>query len=119
MTEKQAMGVAKLLFLGGALAVVQRELDEEWMQMIIEDGEAREVEKYGGARLTWSQLTSRCQADMEVEKYVGSFVEDDDMEPTDQPVPLGEQGMEVVKDDPRRRIARHAWSSLHCPCQQH
>ena len=40
-----------------------------------------------------------CQADMEVEKYVGSFVEDDDMEPTDQPVPLGEQGMEVVKDD--------------------
>ena len=60
-----------------------------------------------------------CQADMEVEKYVGSFVEDDDMEPTDQPVPLGEQGMEVVKDDPRRRIARHAWSSLHCPCQQH
>ena len=60
-----------------------------------------------------------CQADMEVETYVGSFVEDDDMEPTDQPVPLGEQGMEVVKDDPRRRIPRHAWSSLHCPCQQH
>ena len=56
-----------------------------------------------------------CQADMEVEKYVGSFVEDDDMEPTDQPVPLGEQGMEVVKDDPQRRIARCGQEQeVHC-----
>ena len=50
-------------------------------------------------------------------KYGGArhFVEDDDMEPTDQPVPLGEQGMEVVKDDPRRRIARSGQEQeVHC-----
>ena len=39
----------------------------------------------------------------------------DDMEPTAQPVPLGEQGMEIVKDDPQRRIARCGQEQeVHC-----
>ena len=104
------------MVVSGAGACATEEEEEEEDQ----EDEIADLDQEDGPFGPWDDGASVCcQADMEVETYVGSFVEDDDMEPTDQPVPLGEQGMEVVKDDPRRRIARHAWSSLHCPCQQH